>query len=80
MKLEDLFAFAYVKEPLTEHFRDPSQVPPDILMEWFKDAFDYQRAHDGEEIGEFISLQPEEVFSWLEDAARLSWEMKKAML
>ena len=69
-----------IKGPLYEYFDGASQVPSDFLMEWFKDAFDYQRIHDAEEIDEFLSLQPEEIFVCLEESARLCWEMKKAMI
>ena len=80
MELDELYAYAYVKKPLHEHFDEPSQVPSDFLMEWFKDAFDYQRIHNDEEIEEFLSLQPEDIFIWLEEAARLCWEMKKSTI
>jgi hypothetical protein len=80
MELDEVYKYAYVKKPLHEQFSDPSQVSPDFLMEWFKDAFDYQRIHDDEEIEEFLSLKPEEIFIWLEEAARFCWEAKKAMI
>ena len=79
MDLDKLYAYAYVKEPLHEHFEDPSQVPPDFLMEWYKDAFDYVRIHDDDEIEELMSLKPEDIFIWLEGTARFCWEAKTAI-
>jgi hypothetical protein len=49
------------------------------LLEWFKDTFDYQRIHSEEEIKDFISLKPEDILGWLEEAARLTLEAKKSM-
>jgi len=80
MELNELYAYAYIKEPLHEKFDDPTQVPPDFLMEWFKDAFDYKRIHDAEEIEEFLTLTPEDIFVWIEEAARFCWEAKMAMM
>lgn len=79
MDLEGLYKYAYVKRPLTEIYQTPSQVPFEFLMEWFKDAFDYQRIHSDEEIEEMVSLKPESVLEWLEEAMRLCWEGKKAL-
>jgi hypothetical protein len=49
-------------------------------MEWFKDTSDYQRIHATEEIEEFLSLQPQDIFVWLYDVAHLCWEVKKAII
>ena len=79
MELDELYTYAYVKKPLHEQFGDPSQVPPDFLLEWYKDAFDYVRMHDDEEIEEGLFLNPEDIFIWIEEAARFCWEAKRAM-
>jgi hypothetical protein len=79
MDLEELYKYAYVKKPLNEVYRSPSEVPFEFLMEWFKDTFDYQRIHSEDEIKDFINLKPEDILNWLEDAARLTWEAKKSI-
>ena len=79
MNLKELCKYAYIKKPLNEIFQRPSEVPFEFLLEWFKDTFDYQRIHSEEEIKDFISLKPEDILDWLEEAARLTLEAKKSM-
>ena len=79
MELNELFEYAYIKRPLNELYRFPSEVPFEFLMEWYKDTFDCQRLHSDEEIAEFISFKPEDILEWLENAVRLTWEAKKAI-
>jgi len=80
MDLRELYSFAYLKEPLNDLYSDPSSVPEEFLMEWFKDAFDYQRLHSDEELLESLKLTPEQILTWLEEAAAFAWEAKKAWL
>ena len=79
MDLDELYKYAYIKRPLNEIYRSPSEVPFEFLMEWFKDTFDYQRIHSDEEIRESISFRPEDILEWLEEALRLTWESKKSI-
>ena len=79
MNLKELCKYAYIKKPLNEIFQRPSEVPFEFLLEWFKDTFDYQRIHSEVEIKDFISLKPEDILDWLEEAARLTLEAKKSM-
>jgi hypothetical protein len=79
MDIKELYKYAYLKKPLNEQFQSPAEVPFEFLLEWFKDTFDYQRIHSEEEIKDFISLKPEDILNWLEEAARLTLEAKKNM-
>ncbi len=79
MEIEEFYRHAYLKESLNEKFQSPAEVPLEFLLEWFKDTFDYQRIHSEEEIKDFIGLRPEDILNWLEDAVRLTWEVKKTM-
>ena len=79
MNIKELYKYAYLKKPLNEQFQSPAEVPFEFLLEWFKDTFDYQRIHSEEEIKDFISLKPEDILNWLEEAARLTLEAKKNM-
>lgn len=77
MSPEELYNYAYIKRPLNEIFPDLSSVPQEFLMDWFKDFYDYERSHSDDEIKEFLSLTPEEILNWLEEATILVWEAKK---
>jgi len=74
MNINELYRFAYVKRPLNEIYPNPSLVPEEFLMEWFKDVFDYQRPHSDEELKRFMDLTPEQILTWLEEAAAFAWE------
>lgn len=76
MDINELYKFAYLKKPLNEQFQSPGEVPYEFLLEWFKDTFDFRRIHSEEEMKDFINLKPEDIFNWLEDAQRLTWEAK----
>jgi hypothetical protein len=78
--VKELYTYAYLKRPLNEIYSDPSSVPEEFLMEWFKDNYDYQRLHSDEEIKEFLELTPEQIMTWLEEAAIFVWEAKKEWL
>jgi len=78
MDVEELYKYAYIKRPLNEVYPDPSLVPPEFIMEWFKDSFDYKRIHSDEELMQFISLKPEEILKWLEEALIFTWEAKRS--
>ena len=80
MDLEQLYKYAYLKRPLNEIYADPSSVPEEFLMEWFKDKYDYQRLHSDEELKEFMELTPEQIMAWLEEAAIFVWEAKREWL
>ena len=80
MDVKGLYKYAYVKRPLNEIYSDPSSVPEEFLREWFKDSFDYQRLHSDEELKEFLELTPEQIMTWLEEAAIFVWEAKKEWL
>jgi hypothetical protein len=78
--VKELYTYAYLKRPLNEIYSDPSSVPEEFLMEWFKDNYDYQRLHSDEEIKEFLELTPEQIMTWLEEAAIFVWEAKREWL
>jgi hypothetical protein len=80
MDVKELYKYAYLKRPLNEIYSDPSSVPEEFLMEWFKDNYDYQRRHSDEELKEFLELTPEQIMTWLEEAAIFAWEAKRAWL
>lgn len=79
MEIKEFYKYAYLKKPLNELFQNPSEVPFEFLLEWFKDTFDYQRIHSEEEMEDFINLKPEDILKWLEDAVRLTWEAKRRL-
>ena len=78
MQVEELYRYAYVKEPLNTIFLDADSVPPEYLMDWLKDTNDYVRTHSDEEIERFRTLSPEEILTWLEEAAEFVWETHKS--
>ena len=80
MDREELHRYAYVKRPLHEVFADPSEVPPEFLLEWFKDSFDCERIHSEEEIMDGLSATPAAIVEWLEEGAALIWEAKLGLL
>jgi hypothetical protein len=80
MDIKELYKYAYVKRPLNEIYSDPSSVPEEFLMEWFKDNYDYQRLHSDEKLKEFLELTPEQIMTWLEQAAIFVWEAKREWL
>jgi hypothetical protein len=89
MEIGELYTYAYLKKPLNEIYSDPSSVPEEFLMEWFKDKYDYQwfkdkydyqRLHSDEELLEFLELTPEQIMTWLKDAAIFAWEAKREWL
>jgi hypothetical protein len=80
MDVKELYTYAYLKRPLNEIYSDPSSVPEEFLMEWFKDSYDYQRLHSDEELKEFLELTPEQIMTWLEQAAIFVWEAKREWL
>lgn len=75
--MRELYKYAYVKGPLNEIYPDSSSVPEEFLMDWLKDAYDYQRLHSDEELMEFLRLTPEQILTWLEEAAIFMWEAKR---
>ena len=80
MDAEELYRYAYRKRPLPEVYPDPAEVPPEFLLEWFKDAFDHERVHAEDELMDGLSATPAAILEWLEEAAALTWETKKASL
>jgi hypothetical protein len=80
MEVGELYTYVYLKRPLNEIYSDPSSVPEEFLMEWFKDKYDYQRLHSDEELLEFLELTPEQIMTWLKDAAIFAWEAKREWL
>jgi len=77
MRVHDLYQYAYVKRPMTEIFSEASQVPPEYLFDWLKDAYDYQRTYSDEELKRFLRLKPIDILEWLEEASTFVWETKK---
>lgn len=77
MDVGDLYRYAYIKRPLNEIYPDLSLVPEEFLMDWLKDTYDYQRLHSDEELKEFFTLTPEQILTWLEEAAIFVWEAKR---
>jgi hypothetical protein len=80
MDVVELYKYAYLKRPLNEIYSDPSSAPEEFLVEWFKDNYDYQRLHSDEELKEFLELTPEQIMTWLEQAAIFVWEAKREWL
>lgn len=78
MELEELYKFGYIKTTLDKVYDHRSSVPGEYLMDWLKDTHDYQRSHSEEELRASLSLAPEQVLDWLEEAAEFVWEAKKA--
>lgn len=77
MTFDELYQYAYIKRPLTEIYDDPSQVPDEFLLEWYKDAYDYRRTHTDEELERMLELTPEQRLEWLEEAVEFVWETKR---
>ena len=77
LKIEELYRFAYVKQPLNTIFHDAKSVPPEYLMDWLKDVNDYERLHSDEELDRFRTLAPEEILTWLEEASDFVWEANR---
>jgi len=50
MKVSELYEYAYLKQSLTEVYDSPDKVPEEFLLDWYKDAFDYERMHSDEEV------------------------------
>jgi len=77
--------YAYVKEPFNEVYKDPSMVPDEFILEWYKDAYDYQRPHLEEELTEVVCLTPEQMLNWLQEAvefvrkASKNWDRQKPL-
>ncbi len=80
MDVDELYKYAYVKRPLNEIYHDPSSVPEEFIIDWLKDAYDYQRIHSDEELQESLTLTPEQILQWLEEAAVFTWEAKRVEL
>ena len=77
MAVKELYRYAYVKQPLNEVYENPSMVPEEFILEWYKDAYDYERPHSEEELVEFMRLTPEQILNWLEEALEFVWEASK---
>ncbi|MFP3869983.1 MAG: hypothetical protein ACLFVT_03765 [Syntrophobacteria bacterium] len=77
MDTSTLYRFVYIKRPLTEFFSERSLVPEEYLMDWLKDTSDYERVHSDEELQRFLLLTPEQILSWLEEAAEFVWKVKR---
>ena len=77
MDIKEFYRYAYIKRPLNEIYPERSAVPEEFYMDWLKDTYDYQRLHSDEELKEFISLTPEQVLNWLEEATVFMWEAGK---
>ena len=78
MDAKDLYRFAYVRRPLSEAFSGRASVPAAYLVDWLKDSYDRQRPHSDEELQRFLSLTPEEILTWLEEAAEFVWEVQRS--
>jgi hypothetical protein len=76
--IKELYQYAYIKRPLNEIYHDPSSVRQEFIIDWLKDSYDYQRLHSDEELKEFLTLTPEQILRWLEEAMIFIWEAKKA--
>jgi len=74
--IKELYQYAYIKRPLNEIYHDPSVVPQEFIIDWLKDSYDYQRLHSDEELKEFLTLTPEQILQWLEEAMIFIWEAK----
>ncbi|HAG50137.1 MAG: hypothetical protein A2X87_08315 [Deltaproteobacteria bacterium GWC2_42_51] len=80
MTIDELYQYAYIKQPLHEIYPTPSSVPQEFIIEWLKDKYDYERMHSDEELKEFLKLTPEQILNWLEEAAVFIWEAKRQTL
>jgi hypothetical protein len=79
MDLERIYKFGCIKNPLDKVFDRRSLVPKEYLMDWLKDTHDYRRSHSEKELRASLSLSPEQVLDWLEEAAEFAWEAKQAV-
>jgi hypothetical protein len=77
MTLDDLLQYAYTKRPLTEVYANPKEVPDEFWYDWWKDAYDYQREQEDEELKDRMSLTPRDILTWLEEAAEFVWKSKE---
>lgn len=80
MKADTVSQYVYVKRSLREVFAGIEDVPEPFWMDWLKDTFDFQRSHSDDELQAGMTLEPEGVLRWLEEAARLTWDVKKALI
>jgi len=76
MILADLSRYAYIRKPLTAIYSRPEEVPEEFWYDWWKDAYDYQREQDEEELRERLLLTPRDILTWLEEAADFMWKCK----
>jgi len=76
MDIKELYKYAYIKRPLNEEYQEPSSVPQEFYLDWLKDTCDYMRIHSDEELDEFLTLTPEQILNWLEEAVVFVWEAK----
>lgn len=80
MTVNELYKYAYVKRPLAELYKDISSVPEEFIIEWLKETHDYIRLHSDDELREFLTLSPEDVLNWLDEAVPFVWEAKRESL
>jgi len=78
--IKELYQYAYIKRPLNEIYNDPSDVPQEFIIDWLKDSYDYQRLHSDEELKEFLTLTPDQILQWLEEAMIFIWKIKGSNL
>lgn len=77
MDVSELYKYAYIKKPLSNVYTERISVPDEFLMDWLKDSHDYQRLHTEDELRQFLSLTPEQILNWLEEATEFVWETKR---
>lgn len=66
---------AYRKRSLAA-VRSPAELPPEFLLEWYKDVLDAPRPQSDEELIEMAALPVASRIAWLEEMAELTWKAK----
>lgn len=78
MIVEDLYRYAYRKQPLRLIYLDREAVPFEFLAEWDKEAAHYPRRRFHNELLETDSVTPEQILNWLEEVVEFLYQASKA--
>ena len=78
LSLDELRRYAYRKGRVDETYPELASVPEDLILDWFKDRYDYPRMHDIDELRALATLPVAARLEWLEHAAELVWAAKRA--
>ena len=72
----EILQYAYRKQPLDQLYQDLADVPEELILEWFKDRYDYIRLHTSDELRDMKSIPPEAILDWLAEATEFVWTIK----